>query len=265
MEDGEMLATGALAGKSAVVTGGSRGIGRAIVSRLAADGAVVAFAYRTDETAAKQVVADVEAAGGRALSVAADLAEPGDVAHLFNAADEFFAKLRLSKLDILVNNAAIALVKPMAEVTEPEYDRVMAVNAKGTFMAIQQAVRRMSQGGNIVNVTSTTTGLSRPDESVYTASKAAVEQFTRVAADEFADRGIRVNSISSGPNDSGPGGILRCSTSAEHRRQAAAMTPLGRVGEPEDIADIVAFLVTPDARWLTGQNLHATGGLVKGC
>jgi 3-oxoacyl-[acyl-carrier protein] reductase len=260
-----MAATSALAGKSAVVTGGSRGIGRAIVMRLAADGAAVVFGYRSDEAAAKQVVTDVEAAGGQAMSVAADLAEPADVARLFGAADEFFVKLGGSGLDILVNNAAIALVKPMTEVTGPEYDRVMAVNAKGTFVAIQQAAQRMTQGGNIVSVTSMTTVMTRPGESVYTASKAAVEQFTRVAADELAERGIRVNAVSSGPIDSGPGGMLRSSTTAEQRQQVAAMTPLGRVGEPEDIADIVAFLVSPDARWLTGQNLRATGGLVKGC
>ncbi|HEU5158510.1 MAG TPA: glucose 1-dehydrogenase [Streptosporangiaceae bacterium] len=259
-----MVSTNVLAGKSAVVTGGSRGIGRAIVSRLAADGAAVVFAYHTDEAAAKQVVTDVEAAGGQALAVAADMADPAQVAHLFAEADAFFAKLGMPGLDILVNNAAIALIKPMTEVTEPEYDRVMAVNAKGTFVAMQQAVQRMSHGGNIVSVTSMTTVMTRPGESVYTASKAAVEQFTRVAADELAERGIRVNAVSSGPTDSGPGGMLRSSTTAEQRRQVAAMTPLGRVGEPEDIADVVAFLVSPDARWLTGQNIRATGGLVKG-
>ena len=260
-----MGATGALGGKSAVVTGGSRGIGRAIVSRLTEDGAAVVFGYRTDEMAAKRVVSEVEAAGGQALPVAADLAEPSEVAHLFGAADAFFAKLGIFRLDILVNNAGIALVKPLTEVTESEYDRVMAVNAKGTFMAIQQAAQRMPQGGNIISVTSPTTVLTRPGESVYTASKAAVEQFTRVAADELAERGIRVNTMCSGPTDSGPGGILRSCTTAEQRQQVAAMTPLGRVGEPEDIADIVAFLVSPDARWLTGQNLRATGGLVKSC
>jgi 3-oxoacyl-[acyl-carrier protein] reductase len=265
MEDSEMTTTSALAGKSAVVTGGSRGIGRAIVTRLAADGVAVVFCYRGDEAAAKQVVADVEAAGGQVMSVQADLARPADIAHLFAAADEFFAKRGNAGLDILVNNAAIALVKPMTEVTGSEYDRVMAVNAKGTFVAIQQAAERMPQGGNIVSVTSMTTVMTRPGESVYTASKAAVEQFTRVAADELAERGIRVNAVSSGPTDSGPGGMLRSSTTAEQRQQVAAMTPLGRVGEPEDIADVVAFLVSPDARWLTGQNLRATGGLVKGC
>jgi 3-oxoacyl-[acyl-carrier protein] reductase len=254
----------ALAGKSALVTGGSRGIGRAIVQRLVADGAAVVFAYVGDEDVAKQVVIEVEATGGQILAVPADLADPAQIERLFVTADGFFADLGRTGLDILVNNAAIALVKPMAEVTEAEFDRVMTVNAKGTFFAIQQAAKRMHNGGNIVNISSMTTIMTRPGESVYTASKAAIEQFTRVAADEFAGRGITVNAVSPGPVDSGPGGMLRSSTTADQRQMVAEMTPLGRVGDPTDIADIVAFLVSPDARWLTGQNIRATGGLVKG-
>jgi 3-oxoacyl-[acyl-carrier protein] reductase len=256
-------ATQPLAGKSAVVTGGSRGIGRAIVHRLAADGATVVFSYAGNEGAAKTVVTEVEAAGGQAMAVAADMSDRAELEQLFAAADGHFVELGITGLDILVNNAGIALLKPMTEVTEAEYDRVMAVNTKGTFFALQQAIPRLRDGGRIVCLSTMITVLTRPLESVYAASKAAVDQFVRTAAEDLGKRGITVNAVSPGPIDSGAGGMLRNSTSAEERQMAAQLTPLGRVGDPEDIADVVAFLVSPDARWLTGQNIRATGGLVK--
>jgi 3-oxoacyl-[acyl-carrier protein] reductase len=242
-----------LGGKRALVTGGSRGIGRAVVERLARDGAAVAFSFVEHEAAAEEVVESVEAAGGTACAVRADLGDLGDLRRLFDEAEG-----HLGALDILVNNAGVAPLAGIAEIEEADYDRAMAVNAKGVFFAIQQAARRLCDGGRIVNISTVATALSGPGVAVYAGSKAAAEQFALVAAKELAERAITVNTVSPGFTDTelfhelgGPGAAA----------PSIAMTPLGRLGEPADIADVVAFLVGPDARWLTGQHLRATGGV----
>jgi 3-oxoacyl-[acyl-carrier protein] reductase len=245
------LVVGTLDGKGAIVTGGSRGIGRAIVLRLVADGAAVVFSYVNDQQAADGVV---EEAQGRAIAVRADSGTREDVIGLFDT-----AQARLGGVDILVNNAAIGEPMLIADVTEEVYDRVMAVNAKGVFTAIQQAARRMRDNGRIVNVSTVNTVRSAPTVAVYAASKAAVEQFTKVAAQELGERGITVNTVSPGATDTE---LLRSTNSEEGLRRAVAVTPLRRLGQPEDIADVVAFLVSTDGRWMTGQNLVAGGGLV---
>jgi 3-oxoacyl-[acyl-carrier protein] reductase len=240
-----------LDGKGAVVTGGSRGIGRAIVARLVADGATVVFTYQQDERAAEQVVAE---SGGRAVAVRADLGVPEDLQHLFDEIDK-----RLDGLDILVNNAAMGTPRPIAETTEEEYDRTMAVNTKAVFLTVQYAARHMRDGGRIVNLSTANTAGSFPGVGVYGASKAAVEQFTRVAARELGARGITVNAVSPGATDTD---MLRGANTQEGLDLAVRMTPLGRLGQPADIADVVAFLVGPDGRWVNGQNLVASGGLI---
>ncbi|MQA86559.1 MAG: SDR family oxidoreductase [Streptosporangiales bacterium] len=234
-------------------------MGRAIVRRLAADGAAVVFTYATNEAAAKQVVAEVETAGGWARAVRADLSEPAQVERLFAAVDQHFARLGIVGLDILVNNAGVPTGTPIAEVTEAEYDRVMAVNAKSVFFAIQHAIRRLRDGGRIVTLSTMSTAYATPGEAVYAASKAAVEQFTRVATQELGERGITVNTVSPGPTDTD---LLRGAVPEEALQGVAQMTPLGRLGRPADIASVVAFLVGLDGGWLTGQNLRADGGLV---
>ncbi|RKT86641.1 3-oxoacyl-[acyl-carrier protein] reductase [Saccharopolyspora antimicrobica] len=239
----------ALHGKTAVVTGGSRGIGRAIVQRLTAEGATVLFGHVRDEAAAAALSADT---GARAELV--DVGETDQVARLFAAADE-----HLGELDILVNNAGIPGTTPFLDISEAEYDRIMAVNAKGTFLAMQHAARRMRGGGRIVNISSMSTAWASPGESAYAASKAAVEQLTQVAAKELGPRGITVNAVSPGPTDTD---LLRGAVGADAIAATEHMTPLGRLGRPTDIADVVAFLVGPDAHWVTGQNIRATGGLV---
>jgi 3-oxoacyl-[acyl-carrier protein] reductase len=242
-----------LTGKTALVTGGSRGIGRAIVERLAHDGADVVFGFIHRQTAAEEVVAAVQAAGGNAYAVQADLGRLADVRRLFDQAEG-----HLGGLDILVNNAAVVVTASLAEASEQDYDRVMAVNTKGVFLAMQQAARRLRDGGRIVNLSSINTVLPAPGAGIYAASKAAVEQFTLVAARELAGRGITVNTVSPGGTDTE---MFRGANPPGAPERAAAMTPLGRLGQPADVADVVAFLVGPDGRWLTGQNLRASGGL----
>ena len=248
--------TGPLTGHRAVVVGGSRGIGRAIVTRLAADGARVVFGYASNQPAAAEVEAAVKEAGGEAVGVRAELADLADVAGLFLAADRHFGG---PGLDILVNSAGIPRNTPIGETEEDAYDRVMAVNAKGPFFAMQHAARRMATGGRIVNVSTVTTRWPRVPESVYAASKAALEQFTRIGSRELGPRGITVNTVSPGPTDTE---MLRGATTDEIRAAVAAETPLGRLGRTGDIAAVVAFLVGPDAGWVTGQNILADGGLV---
>jgi 3-oxoacyl-[acyl-carrier protein] reductase len=240
---------GVLEGKAAVVTGGSRGIGRAIVERLTRDGATVVFGYRSRDEEARAV----EEAAPRSHAVQADLAGPGAVATLFEQAEK-----HLDGLDILVLNAAAEFgLTPIAEVTEDEYDRIMTVNAKTVFQAIQHAARHMRDGGRIVTISTMNTSTAAPGASLYIGSKGAVEQFSKVAARELGARGITVNSVSPGATDTE---LLRANNPPEALEMLTTWTPLGRIGRPDDVADVVAFLAGPDGRWLTGQNLHASGG-----
>ena len=238
--------TGTLTGKTAVVTGGSRGIGRAIVERLARDGATVIFGYRSREDDAKAVEAAVPAARG----FRADLAEPGAIVRLLEQAEQ---------LDILVANAAASFVPaPIADATNEEYDRIFAVNAKATFQAIRYAARHMRDHGRIITLSTLNTVSPAPGGSLYVGSKGAVEQFAAVASRELGARGITVNSVSPGATDTE---LLRSANPPEALERAAQMTPLGRLGQPADVADVVGFLAGPDGRWITGQNLRAGGGL----
>lgn len=237
---------------NAVVTGGSRGIGRAVVERLAGDGATVVFSYVADEGAARQVE---RACGGRAVAVRADAADPAQVERLFEEAGKVFG----GPLTALVSNAGVMDHTPVDAVTPEAFERVMAVNVRGAFLAVRAAAARMADGGRIVTISSTGTAWPSPGESLYAASKAAVEQLTRVASRELGRRGITVNAVSPGPTDTD---LLRADVPPEGMAGVAHMTALGRIGTPADIASVVALLLSPDAAWLTGQNLRADGGLV---
>jgi 3-oxoacyl-[acyl-carrier protein] reductase len=238
---------GNLDGRNAIVTGGSRGIGRAIVKRFVAEGASVLFTYRVDEVAAKQV------AGERATPVRVDLAEPDDLDRLYAVADETF-----DGLDIVVNNAAVAGVALIVDVTDEDYDHAMAVNAKATFRSIQHAARRVRDGGRIINVSTPNTRFASPGNAVYSASKAAVEQFSVIAARELGGRGITVNIVTPGATDTD---MLRANNTPKGLEVMRAMSPLGRLGTPDDVAAVVAFLAGPDGGWITGQNINASGGV----
>ncbi len=243
-----------LDGKVALVTGASRGIGRAIAMRLGHDGAAVVVNYSGNHSAARETVAAIEAASGRALAVQGDVGKVGDIQLLFDATFDHFGGL-----NILVNNAGVMFNKPVAEVTEEEYDRIFAVNVKGTFFACQQAAKRMSDGGRIINFSSSTTVMMLPTYGAYVATKGAVEQLTHILAKELGSRGITVNVISPGPTDTELFGQGKTEQDKQRFTQLAA---LGRLGQPEDIAAVVALLVSDDANWITGQNIRANGGTI---
>ena len=242
-----------LDGKVALVTGGSRGIGRGIAERLAADGARVAVHYGTNAAAAAEVVAGIASRGGSAFAVGQPLGAPGDAEALFAQLD--------GGLDILVNNAGVAPQGGLAETTPAVYDELFAVNARAPFFLTQAAVARMGDGGRVITISSGVTRQAWPNLLAYTMTKAAVEAMTATLAKELAPRGITVNVVAAGLVDTDMNAAwLRASE--ESRAQAASVSAFGRVGEPRDVADVVAFAASDDARFVTGQVLDATGGSV---
>ncbi|MDX6314136.1 MAG: 3-oxoacyl-[acyl-carrier protein] reductase [Streptomyces sp.] len=240
-----------LSGKSALVTAASRGIGRAVALRLAADGARVAVNYHSNAEAAEAVVSAIEQAGGTAVAIQGDIGVREDVERLFKESLSAFGSL-----DILVNNAGLGANGNIADLDAELLDRVIDVNFKGTFFALQQAARHLNDGGRIVSVSTGYTRATYPGVGVYAATKAAVESLGLALSRELGSRKITVNAVLPG--------LVNTDQTAPIRDQFdtfAEMTPLGRVGEPEDIADIVAFLASHDARWVTGQAIAAAGGL----
>jgi NAD(P)-dependent dehydrogenase (short-subunit alcohol dehydrogenase family) len=246
-------------GRTALVTGGSRGIGRAISRRLAAEGALVAVHYGHDHDAAERTVKEIIADGGRAFAVHAELGVPGDADALWAEFDRQLAAQDAEPgLDVLVNNAGITLPRSIANVTEQDYERVFAINTRAPFFIVQRGLERIRDGGAIVNVSSVTTRFAYPAIIAYTMSKGALDTFTLALAKELGPRGITVNAVAPGFTETEINPTLR---NPEIRRNYSAESVFDRLGQPEDIAAVVSFATGRDAGWTTGQWIDASGGV----
>lgn len=246
---------GKLAGKVAVVTGASKGIGAGIAKALAAEGAAVVVNYASSKAGADAVVASITAADGRAIAVGGDVSKAADAQGIINAAVETYGRL-----DILVNNSGVYEMAPIEEFTEAQFHRQFDINVLGPLLMTQAALEHLGEGASVINVSSVVTTITPPGSAVYSGTKGAVDAITGVLARELGARKIRVNAVN-------PGIVITEGTHAagiagsEFESALVAQTPLGRAGKPEDIASIAVFLASDDSRWLTGERIVASGGM----
>jgi 3-oxoacyl-[acyl-carrier protein] reductase len=240
--------------KIAIVTGSSRGIGAAVAERLAHDGMAVAVNFSGSEDPARALVDKISAAGGQAMIAKADVSDSAAVAAMFDAVEA-----KYGGIDVLVNNAGIMKLAMVAEVDDKMFDQQIAINLKGVFNNLRQAAMRLRPGGRIVNFSSSVIGLYQPTYAVYAAAKAGVEAMTHILAKELGKKGITVNAIAPGPVATE---LFLKGKEQSQIDQVSKMIPLGRLGEPEDIARAVSFLVGPDGAWINGQVLRANGGII---
>jgi 3-oxoacyl-[acyl-carrier protein] reductase len=251
-----MTMSGKLAGKVAVVTGASKGIGAAIAKHFAAEGAAVVVNYSASKEAAERVVADIVRNGGKAVAAQADVAKKPDIRRLFSAARETFGRL-----DVLVNNAGVYEFAPLEAITPEHFHKLFDLNVLGLILATQEAAKHFGpNGGSVVNISSVVSTASPPNTTVYSATKAAVDAVTRSLAKELGPRKIRVNSINPGMVET-EGFRAQGIHESELRKQVEAQTPLGRIGQPDDIAPAVAYLASDDSKWVTGETHYISGGL----
>jgi 3-oxoacyl-[acyl-carrier protein] reductase len=245
-----------LAGKVALVTGASKGIGAEIAKRLADEGAAVVVNYASSKAKAERVVGEITAKGGQAVAVQANLSKKADIDRLFTE-----TKAAFGRLDILVNNAGVYEFAPLENVTPEHFHKMFDINVLGLLLASQEAAKEFGpDGGSIVNISSVAATAAPPMTSVYSATKAAVDAVTRSLAKELGSRKIRVNSINPGMVDT-EGVRAAGLAESDFRKQVESQTPLGRIGQPQDIAPAVAFLASPEANWITGETLYISGGL----
>jgi 3-oxoacyl-[acyl-carrier protein] reductase len=246
---------GKLKGKVAVVTGASKGIGAGIAKGLGAEGASVVVNYSSDRAGADRVVSEIKAMGGAALAVQGDVSKSADVERIFAEAKKVYGKI-----DVLVNNAGIYQFDPIEAVTEAEFHREFNTNVLGPILAIRESVKHFGEGGgSVINVSSVVSEKGFPGATVYAATKSALDSVTRVLATELAPRKIRVNTIAPGGVDTEgtrSSGLL----GGEFEKQMVSQTPLGRLGQPDDIARVAVFLASEDSLWLTGERITASGG-----
>lgn len=244
-----------LAGKVAVVTGASKGIGAAIAKQLGAEGALVVVNYASSKAGADKVVGEISRGGGKALAVQGDVAKKSDIERLFNETKKAFGRV-----DILVNNAAIYEFAPLEQITEEHFNKQFGLNVLGLLLTTQEASKYFpSTGGNVINISSLASTAVIPGGSVYSATKAAVDSVTRVLAKELGGRKIRVNAINPGVVET-EGVHAAGLMDSDFNKQAVAQTPLGRIGQPQDIATVATFLASEDSGWITGETVRAGGG-----
>lgn len=246
---------GKLTGKVAVVTGASKGIGAGIARELAAEGAAVVVNYASSKEDADKVVDEISEHGGRALPVQGNVAKKTDVARIFAEAKGAFGQI-----DILVNNAGVYDFKPLEEITEDEFHRQFNINVLGLLLTTQEAAKHFgTEGGNVINVSSVASSATPPNSAIYTGTKGAVDAITRALAKELGPKKIRINAVN-------PGGVetegFHASGLAggDFEKQLIAQTPLGRFGQPQDIAPVVAFLASSESEWITGETIRVAGG-----
>jgi len=239
--------------KVALVTGGSRGIGAAIVRRLAQDNFAVAVNYASGAAGADALVAELLRGGASAYAVQGDVSKSEDVKRIFDTVEQ-----HLGKIDVVVNNAGILKVVPLAQTSDELFEQSFAINTRGVFNTLREAATRMNGGGRIINLTSTTLALNMPGYAIYNGTKAAVESFTRVFAKELRGRGITVNALAPGPVATD---LFFTGKTEEQIQMFTKMPPLERLGQPDDIARVVAFLAGNDGAWVNGQILRANGGI----
>ena len=238
----------------ALVTGASRGIGAAVAQRLADDGFAVVVNYSSEPAPADALVAEIRARGGSAIAVRGDVREPATAKALFDAAEQ-----ELGEVDVLVNVAGVMSLGPVAELDDATFDRMVAINLKGTFNMLREGSRRLRSAGRIINFSSSVLGLQMPGYAVYAATKAGVEALTTVLAKELRGRQITVNSVAPGPTATD---LFLTGKSDELIQKMSKQAPLERLGQPSDIAQVVSFLAGSDGAWVNGQTLRVNGGIV---
>ena len=246
-----------LTGKVAVVTGASKGIGASIAKHLAAEGATLVVNYSSSKNAADEVVSEIKRDGGKAVAVKADMSKKAEIEQLFAE-----AKKNFGSVDILVNNAGVYDLLPLEQISEEHFHKLFNLNVLGLLLATQQAAKQFGpSGGNIINVSSVVSTLAPPGSSVYSATKAAVDAVTRSLAKELGPRKIRVNAINPGMIET-EGLHATGIAESDFRKQVETQTPLGRIGQPNDIATVATFLASPDSGWITGETIYLSGGMV---
>jgi len=244
-----------LAGKVAVVTGASKGIGAAIAKALAAEGASVAVNYASSKAGADAVVAEITAAGGKAIAVGGDVSNAAEAQGIVDAAVKAYGRL-----DILVNNSGVYEFSALADITEAKYRRQFDINVLGLLLTTQAAGKHLGEGGSIINISSSITSVLPPESAIYAGTKGAVDAITGVLAVELAPRKIRVNAINPGAVET-EGAHAQGFIGSDFMNGVIAQTPLGRIGRPEDIAGVAVFLASDESAWLTGERILASGGL----
>lgn len=239
---------------TAIVTGSSRGIGAAIAQKLAKDGFSVIVNYSSDSTKAEELVKNIKTAGGKAIAVKADVRVPEAVKNLFDSAEQEFGSV-----DVLVNNAGIMKLAPIGKTTDDVFSDIMDINLRGVFNCLREAANRLPEGGRIINFSSSVVGLYPPTYGAYAAAKSAVETLTHILSKELGAKKINVNCVAPGPTATD---LFMQGKSEADIAAIVSRTPLNRLGEVNDIADVVSFLSGPESRWITGQILRVNGGIV---